>query len=260
MNILFIGDIVGRPGREILTRVLPQLKKDHAIDFVVANAENSSGGGGIIPKSYDEIMAAGCDVLTMGDHTWDKPEINTLWEKTERLVRPANFAPETPGRGWTIVRANNGIEVMVINLLGRTFMKYHVDCPFRALDNILNAHAGSVKIKLVDMHAETTSEKNAFGLFADGKVSSVVGTHTHVQTADERVLANGTAYITDLGMTGPHDSVIGQDKERIIARFWTGLPQKFNVAVNDPKVNGVVINIDELTGRAQSIKRISQGL
>ncbi len=254
-----IGDIVGKPGREILAKVLPRLKKEHAIDFVIANAENASGGGGLLPKNFDEIKNAGVDVMTLGDHTWDKPDINLIWPTTDRLVRPANFPEDTPGRGWTIVKTPQGVSIAVISLLGRTFMKYNVDCPFRLCEKLLKTIKPLASIVIVDFHAETTSEKNAFGYFADGKVSAVFGTHTHVQTADERILPQGTAYITDLGMTGPYDSVIGQNKEKIIARFWTSLPQKFEVAQDDPKLSGIVLNIDPTSGKAVSIKRIFCG-
>lgn len=259
MNILCIGDIVGRPGREVLARVLPLLKKEYAIDFVIANAENASGGGGLLPKNAQEILDAGVDVMTLGDHVWDKPDVNLIWDKTERLVRPANFPEGTPGRGYTIVKASNGVEICVMNLLGRTFMKYNVDCPFRSLEKIIGSLPKRPMVTVLDMHAETTSEKVAMSYFANGKVSIVYGTHTHVQTADEIIRNQGTAYITDLGMTGPYDSVIGQQTEKILARFWTSMPQKFEVAINDPKLSGIVVNVDQNTGKALTIKRICQG-
>ena len=210
MNILCIGDIVGRPGREAVAYALPKIKADHAIDLVIANAENASGGAGLIPKNADEILGLGVDVMTMGDHVWDKPEIVAyLEEHRERIIRPANFPEGTPGVGWTIATAASGTKVAVINLLGRTFMRYNVLCPFLELDRIVAQIKGQASVIIVDMHAEATSEKMAMGHFSDGKVSLVFGTHTHIQTADEKVLPLGTAYITDLGMSGPYDSVIG---------------------------------------------------
>lgn len=258
MRIFMVGDIVGRPGREALKKHLKEVREKWQIDAVIANAENASGGGGLIPKNAAEIMDAGVDVMTLGDHAWDKPEVNQLWETVPGLVRPLNFPPETPGRGYTIVEIK-GIKVIVLSLMGRTFMKYHVDCPFRALDNVIKEWPENVKVRLIDFHAETTSEKRAFGFFADGRVTAVVGTHTHVMTADEVILEKGTAYITDLGMTGPYDSVIGQDKNKIIQRFWTGLPQKFEVAQNEARISGVLIEADVKTGKALSIKRLVIG-
>lgn len=258
MNILCIGDIVGRPGREVLTKVLPSLKQELVIDCCVANAENASGGSGLIPKNAKEILEAGVDIMTLGDHVWDKPEVVSLLQGECPLVRPYNFPPGAPGAGYKVLKMNNGHDVAVINLLGRTFMKYNVDCPFRAIDVILNELPRAVKIIIVDFHAETTSEKVAFSYYVDGRVSAVVGTHTHVATADERILSKGTAAITDLGMTGPLDSVIGQDKEKIIKRFLTGLPQKFEVAQSLAVLRGVSINIDPVSGQAVSINRIER--
>src|ERR1700685_3415576 len=252
MNILCLGDIVGRPGREAMARLLPQIKKEHSIDFVIANAENASGGCGLIPKNADEILSFGVDVMTMGDHTWDKPEIFPyLQEHSQKIARPANFPDGVPGVGWTIVKACNGFKVGVINLLGRTFMRYNVLCPFLALDNIVAQIKEKTPVIVVDMHAETTSEKVAMGHFSDGKVSLVYGTHTHIQTADEKILPQGTAYITDLGMSGPYDSVIGQDKAKIITRFLTGMRHKFEVAQSSGTVHGVVVKVDTKTGHAE---------
>jgi metallophosphoesterase (TIGR00282 family) len=257
MNILCIGDIVGRPGREALARLLPQIKKDHSLDFVIANAENASGGSGLIPKNADEIFDCGVDVITMGDHVWDKAEIFPyLQEHAKKIIRPANFPEGVPGAGWTIVSSANGVKVGVINLLGRTFMRYNVLCPFRTLEGIVAQIKEQTPLMLVDMHAEATSEKVAIGYFADGKVSCVFGTHTHIQTADEKILPEGTAYITDLGMTGPYDSVIGQDKLKIINRFLTSMPHKFEVVQAKATVHGVVVKVDLGTGRASGINRI----
>jgi metallophosphoesterase (TIGR00282 family) len=257
LNILCIGDIVGRPGREAVADVLPRIKKEQAIDFVVANAENASGGAGLIPKNADEILGMGVDVMTMGDHVWDKPEIFAyLEDRKDRIIRPANFPDGVPGAGWTIAAASNGIKVGVINLLGRTFMRYNVLCPFRTLEDIIARIKDQASVIIVDMHAETTSEKVAMGHFSDGKVSVVFGTHTHIQTADDKILPQKTAYITDLGMTGPYDSVIGQDKQKIINRFLTSMPHKFEVAQAPGTVHGVIVRVDSKTGQAVSITRL----
>jgi metallophosphoesterase (TIGR00282 family) len=259
MNILCIGDIVGRPGREALAIALPKIKKEHSIDFVVANAENASGGSGLIPKNADEILGLGVDVLTMGDHVWDKPEIFPyLQEHQQKIVRPANFPEGTPGVGWTIARASNGVKVGVINLLGRTFMRYNVLCPFLTLDSIVAQIKAEASVIIVDMHAEATSEKMALGHFSDGKVSLVFGTHTHIQTADEKILPQGTAYITDLGMSGPYDSVIGQDKQKIITRFLTSMPHKFEVAQSVATIHGVVLKVNPKDGKAEKIIRLQR--
>ena len=259
MNILCIGDIVGRPGREALIKVLPALKEEHAIDFTIANGENAAGGCGILPKQADEIFKAGVDMITLGDHVWDKTEVNGYLDANPRMVRPANFPDGAPGRGWRVAEAPNGIRVGVINLLGRSFMRYNVLCPFRTLDQTLQEVSSLAPVIILDMHAETTSEKVAMGHYADGRVAAVFGTHTHIQTADETILPKGTAYITDLGMSGPYDSVIGQNKEKILKRFLTSLPQKFEVAQGAAKICGAVISVDEKTGRAERIVRFQQG-
>jgi 2',3'-cyclic-nucleotide 2'-phosphodiesterase len=257
MNILCIGDIVGRPGREALAIALPKIKKEQGIDFVVANAENASGGSGLIPKNADEILNFGVDVITMGDHVWNKPEIFPyLQEHQQKIVRPANFPEGVPGVGWTIATASNGVKVGVINILGRTFMRYNVLCPFLTLEAIAAKIREQTPVIVVDMHAEATSEKVALGHFADGKVSLVFGTHTHIQTADERILSQKTAYITDLGMSGPQDSVIGQDKTKIITRFLTSMPHKFEVAKTAGTLQGVVVKVDPKTGKAEGITRL----
>jgi 2',3'-cyclic-nucleotide 2'-phosphodiesterase len=220
-------------------------------------AENASGGSGLIPKNADEILSMGVDVMTMGDHVWDKPEIFPyLQEHGQKIVRPANFPDGDPGAGWTIAKASNGVKVGVINLLGRTFMRYNVLCPFLTLEAIVAKIKEQASVIIVDMHAETTSEKVAIGHFADGKVSMVFGTHTHIQTADEKILPQGTAYITDLGMSGPYDSVIGQDKVKIINRFLTSMPHKFEVAQAPGTVHGVVVKVDTKNGKAEKITRL----
>jgi len=257
MNILCMGDIVGRPGREAVAYAVPKIKKELGIDLVIANAENASGGAGLIPKNADEILNSGVDVMTMGDHVWDKPDIFPyLQEHQDKIVRPANFPEGSPGVGWTIITASNGVKVGIINLLGRTFMRYNVSCPFRALEGIVAQIKEVTPVIIVDMHAETTSEKVAMGHFADGSVSLVYGTHTHIQTADEKILPKGTAYITDLGMSGPYDSVIGQDKQKIITRFLTSMPNKFEVACAPGTVHGVIVKVDPKTGRAEGITRL----
>ncbi|MBF0571832.1 MAG: TIGR00282 family metallophosphoesterase [Candidatus Omnitrophica bacterium] len=257
MNILCIGDIVGRPGREAVEYALPKIKKEHRIDFVIANAENASGGAGLIPKNANEILAFGVDVITMGDHAWDKPEIFAyLQEHQDKIVRPANFPDGAPGVGWTIATASNGVKVGVINLLGRTFMRYNIPCPFLALENIVAQIKEQTAVIVVDIHAEATSEKVALGHYSDGKVSLIFGTHTHIQTADEKILPQKTAYITDLGMSGPYDSVIGQDKTKIINRFLTSLPSKFEVAKSPGALHGVIVKVDPKTGKAEGITRL----
>jgi len=233
MNILCIGDIVGRPGRDILEQQISGLKDELKIDFVIVNAENSAGGFGITSRIADQIFKMGCDVITLGDHVWDKKEISQYLMEHENILRPANFPPGTPGNGWAIYTTSCGSKIGVINLLGRVFMRYNVDCPFRTIQNIIEEIQKETKIIFVDFHAEATSEKSAIGIFLDGQVSAVFGTHTHIQTSDERILAKGTAFITDLGMTGPYDSVIGQNKEIILERFLTCIPSKFEVAEDD---------------------------
>jgi metallophosphoesterase (TIGR00282 family) len=259
INILCIGDVVGRPGRDILAKHLPLIKKEQAIDVVIVNGENAAGGSGILPKHALELMEMGADAITLGDHVWDKKEISEYLDEHTTIVRPANFPEGAPGKGWNVIASANGTKVGVINLLGRSFMRYNVNCPFRTLDEALKEITSLTPIIVVDMHAETTSEKVAMGHYADGRVSVVFGTHTHIQTADEKVTSKGTAYITDLGMTGPYDSVIGQNKEKILKRFLTSLPQKFEVAEGDAKICGIIVSVDEKTGQARSISRLQQG-
>lgn len=258
MNILCVGDIVGEPGREVLENSLPKLAREFNLDAVIVNAENSAGGFGLTAKIADDLLAIGCDCLTLGDHTWDKREMTDYLVNTSRVIRPANFPQGAPGQGWSIIRTKSGTKIGVINLLGRVFMRYNVDCPFKALKSIVETIRKETKIIIVDMHAEATSEKVAIGFYIDGEVSAVVGTHTHIQTADEKILPKGTAYITDLGMTGPYHSVIGQKKEYIIERFLTSLPNKFEVATEDVVLCGAVIEIDDTTGLAKKITRIQK--
>ena len=256
MKILFIGDIVGNSGREVFTQIVPGMKARGEVDFVVANAENSAGGSGITEKIAEELFSCGCDVITLGDHVWDKREVFPYLTKTERILRAANFHKESPGHGTCVVNAPGGVKVGVVVLIGRTFIKLMADCPFRTLDAIIADLRQQTPIIVLDMHAEATSEKVAMGWHADGRVSAIFGTHTHIQTADENILPKGTAYITDVGMTGPYDSVIGQNKERIVERYLTGLPNKFEVAAGTATLCGAIVDVDPATGRALSIVRV----
>ncbi|HBA83445.1 MAG TPA: TIGR00282 family metallophosphoesterase [Verrucomicrobia bacterium] len=255
MRILMVGDIVGSPGRLAFAQVASRYKADKKVDFIVANAENAAAGKGVTPKLAAEIFAAGADVLTMGDHVWDQKELPPHLPSEPRIIRPANFAPECPGKGWYTAQTPFG-PVTVLQLIGRTFMPPN-DSPFHCVDAFLKRPELG-KIVLVDIHAEATSEKVAMGWYLDGRVSAVVGTHTHVQTADERILPKGTGYLTDLGMTGPYDSVIGRDKESVLRKFVTGMPSKFDVATDDIRLNGVLLTVDEKTGRTTSIKRVQE--
>jgi metallophosphoesterase (TIGR00282 family) len=254
MNIFFIGDIVGAPGRRAVEELLPRVVDRYLVDLVVANGENASGGLGITPQVAEQLLAQGIDLLTSGNHIWKHKEILPYLDETDRLLRPANYPPDTPGRGYAIVETAVGEAVAVINLEGRVFMS-PLECPFRIVEQVLAGLPAEVKVILVDMHAEATSEKQAMGWFLDGRVSAVVGTHTHVQTADERVLPGGTAYISDAGMTGPVDSVIGMKKEIILERFLSQRPQPFKVATQNIQLQGVVLRIDP-EGRGQEIIRV----
>jgi 2',3'-cyclic-nucleotide 2'-phosphodiesterase len=254
MKILFVGDIVGSPGRDVFKRTVPGMKARGEADIIIANAENAAGGSGITERIADELFGCGCDVITLGDHVWDKREVYNYLNKMPYVLRPANFSKEAPGNGFCIIEVN-GVKVGVVVLLGRTFMKYITECPFKTLDSILPMLQRTDLI-ILDMHAETTSEKVTMGWYADGRVSAILGTHTHVPTADEVILPKGTAYITDVGMTGPYDSVIGQKKELIIERYLTGLPNKFEVAEGAATLCGAIVDVDEKTGKALSIVRV----
>jgi 2',3'-cyclic-nucleotide 2'-phosphodiesterase len=256
MKILFIGDIVGSPGRKIVHDRLADILAQRSIDLCIANGENSASGFGITPRLAEELFASGIEVITGGNHIWDRKEIFEFFPHEPRLLRPANFPNGSPGKGLFVGRAKNGVGYAVLNLQGRTFMT-PIDDPFRVASEQLAQIPPDVKVILVDMHAEATSEKQAMGWFLDGKVSVVLGTHTHVQTADNHVLPGGTAYITDVGMTGPHDSVIGMDKKGIVQRFLDGMPARFAVAEGDIQMNAVMIDADESTGRAHSIERLN---
>jgi metallophosphoesterase (TIGR00282 family) len=254
MRILFIGDIVGAPGREMVTKHLAEIVARERADLVIINGENSAAGFGITPKIAEELLALGADVITGGNHSWDRKEILEYIPNEPRLLRPANF-PKSPGRGLYVGTSRGGVRYAVLNLQGRVFMT-QLDDPFRTADAELARIPSDVKIIFVDMHAEATSEKQAMGWYLDGRVSVVVGTHTHVATADERVLPNGTAFITDVGMTGPHESVIGMDRGAMVKRFLDSMPTKFEVAIGDARINGVLAEVDDSTGRARSIMRV----
>jgi 2',3'-cyclic-nucleotide 2'-phosphodiesterase len=255
MLILFVGDIVGSPGRQILKDHLADIVGQRKIDLAVVNCENAASGFGITPRLADELFAAGADVLTGGNHIWDRKEIMEYLPNQPRLLRPANFPEGLPGSGLYVGSSRSGTRCAVLNLQGRTFMA-PIDCPFRAAECELTRIPADVKVIVVDMHAETTSEKQAMGWFLDGKVSAVIGTHTHVATSDARVLPGGTAFITDVGMTGPHDSIIGMTKEPIIQRFLNSLPARFEVAEGDLQMHSVLIDADETTGHARSIESL----
>jgi metallophosphoesterase (TIGR00282 family) len=254
MRILFIGDIVGAPGRRIVVERLEDIIANEQADLVIANGENSASGFGITPRLTEELLSMGIEVLSGGNHIWDRKEILDFIPREPRLLRPANFPAASPGRGLFRGTSRQGIPYAVLCLQGRIFMASNED-PFSTADRELASLDPQTKVILVDIHAEATSEKQAMGWYLDGRVSAVVGTHTHVPTADERILPNGTAYITDVGMTGPHDSVIGMEKGAIIKRFLDGLPARFEVATGDIQMNAVFIEVDSLSGRAVSIAR-----
>ncbi|MFA5144884.1 MAG: TIGR00282 family metallophosphoesterase [Candidatus Omnitrophota bacterium] len=260
MNILFIGDIVGSPGREAVKKLLPGLKKEYKLQFVIANGENAAGGSGITSKVSEELFGAGVDVMTSGDHIWKKREIFEFINQEERILRPLNFPSGAPGRGFGIFKTKDGgLKVGVISVNGRVFMEA-LECPFRSAMAAVEAIAAQTNIIIVDIHAEATSEKVALSWYLNGRVSAVLGTHTHIQTADERILSKGTACLTDAGMTGPYNSVIGRRVENVLERFLTSIPVKFEVAEEDIQLHGAVVGIDEQTGKANSIIRIQRKL
>jgi 2',3'-cyclic-nucleotide 2'-phosphodiesterase len=257
MRLLLIGDIVGRPGKHACSQIIPRLVREREIDCVIVNAENASAGSGLTPAMFTKLRHYGVDAATMGDHIYKRREILPLLEASDRIVRPANFPPEALGRELAIVEGRNGVRVALISLLGRTFMNTRADCPFHAVERVLQRVPYEVKVVVIDIHAEATSEKVAMGWFLDGRVTVVFGTHTHVQTADERVLPKGTAYITDLGMTGPYDSVLGRDKDRVVRTLVTGMPLPYDVAAGDPRLCGAIVECNPDSGRATSIERIN---
>ena len=255
MNLLFVGDIVGRPGRDLVRVGLAPLVARHAVDLVIVNGENSAGGNGITREIGDSLFALGVDVITSGNHIWDKREAFDYIAIEPRLLRPANY-PEAPGRGSYVARTPAGRSVGVLNVMGRVHLA-NIDDPFQTARREIEALRQRTPIVFVDFHAEATSEKSAMGWFLDGSVTAVVGTHTHVQTADGRVLPGGTAYLTDVGMTGPHDGVIGVEKEAVIGKFLNALPTRFETATGDPRMNAVIVTADPATGRASAIERLS---
>jgi metallophosphoesterase (TIGR00282 family) len=249
MNILFIGDIFGAPGRRIVADHLQDIVKAQSIDLAIANGENSAGGFGITPSIAEDLFKLGLDAITSGNHIWDKREIYEYLGRNPRLLRPANYPSDNPGHGVVVVK-----NCAILNLQGRVYMP-QIDCPFRAADRILAELDPAVKVRFVDFHAEVTSEKIALGWYLDGRVSAVIGTHTHVPTADTRVLPGGTAYQTDVGMTGPYDSVIGVEKEMIVNKFLTAMPVRMEAAKQRVELHSVIIDVDETSGKARSIRR-----
>ncbi|OGI40484.1 MAG: metallophosphoesterase [Candidatus Muproteobacteria bacterium RBG_16_62_13] len=256
MKILVIGDVMGGPGRRVLCATLPVLRERHQPDLVIANAENIAGGAGITPATAQELLDAGVDVLTNGNHAWDKSEVIDYIAREPRLLRPHNYPEDAPGSGWFIVTTTRGQRVGVLNLLGTVFMHPHLACPFRTADRVLAGKPDDVKTVIVDFHAEVTSEKTTLGFYLDGRVSAVVGTHTHVATADERILPKGTAYQTDIGMTGCCGSVIGLDVDKAIARFVKKLPAPYDLAEGPASLCGALIDVDDQSGLARSIERV----
>lgn len=259
MRILFLGDIVGRPGYSAITSRLPRIRQERELDLVIANAENAADGSGLTTQQFRGLIAAGIDVVTMGDHIYRKLEIKPTLQSDPRIVKPANFPAAAPGIPWTTATTRGGVQVAVLSLLGRVFMR-PVDCPFQAADRWLNELPSAVKVRIVDIHAEATSEKQTIARYLDGRVSAVLGTHTHVPTADAQILAGGTAYQTDVGMTGPYDGVIGRDFDRILTTTVTFEPLHFNVATGDVRICGAIVDIDPKTGLATSIERFEQAV
>lgn len=252
IKIVFIGDVVSQPGRQAIGDFLPKIEKDEGFDLVIANAENAAGGTGLTPQVIEDLLDLGVDVLTSGNHIWRKKEVIGELDTRPNILRPANYPEGTPGRGHCLIQ-HGGVKVGVLNLCGRVFMS-PIECPFRTAERIVEELRRETPVIFVDMHAEATSEKQAMGYFLDGKVSAVVGTHTHVQTSDARILPEGTAYITDAGMSGPSESVLGVKKQIIINRFMTQRPQKFEIARQYPQIEGVITEINTVTGKAESIR------
>src|SRR5215469_15832483 len=257
LRLLFLGDIIGEPGRRAVAETLPKMKKELGVDFVVANCENAAAGRGITGRIAIDLLRAGVAVITTGDHIWDQKEVVSYIETEPRLLRPINYPPGTPGRGSIILETAKG-KVGVINVQGRTFMQPSLENPFRFVDDEVRRLRAEAHVILVDMHAETTSEKIAMGRFLDGKVSVVVGTHTHVQTADEQIFPGGTAFICDAGMCGPTQSVLGREIQPIVQRFLTSMPVNFPVAKGEVKLHGIVVDINEFSGRALAIRRVAE--
>jgi len=259
MKVLLISDIIGSAGRAVVKKLLPGLVRGKKIDLVIANCENASGGFGLTQKTMDELFSFGIHILTSGNHIWDKKEILGFIFKESRLLRPANYPPDAPGFTYTTFTTSAGTKCIIFNLMGRVFMS-PIDCPFRTADMLIEKLKHDAKIMILDFHAEATSEKIAMGWYLQGRVSAVIGTHTHVQTADERILPLGTAYITDAGMTGSLDSVIGMKREQAISRFLTFIPSRFEVAKENIELQGVIVDIDDETGKGLSIERVRRKL
>jgi 2',3'-cyclic-nucleotide 2'-phosphodiesterase len=255
MRILLIGDVVGKPGRHILCRGLKPLIEREQLDLVIANGENAAGGSGITPDIYQEMLEAGVDVVTLGDHIYRRSEITPVLRSETRIVKPANFPPEAPGQEFAIATARNGVQVAVVSLLGRVFMK-PVDCPFKAADRVLAALPKDLRVIVFDFHAEATSDKQLLGRYLDGRVSAVLGTHTHVPTADECILPGGTAFQCDVGMTGPYDSILGRNIQRVMETTLTFNPTSFDVATGDVRLSGSIVEVDPESGKATAIRRI----
>ncbi len=255
MRILFIGDIVGKPGRQMVQRAVPGLIREQQLDLVIANAENAAAGSGITPAIYKELIAAGVDCVTLGDHIYRRREIYTVLNREPNIVKPANFPPEAPGRPFAIVRSRQGVAVAVISLLGRVFMR-PVDCPWQAADRVLAELPPEVQVIVVDFHAEATSDKQLMARYLDGRVAAVLGTHTHVPTADAAVLPGGTAFQCDVGMTGPYESIIGRRIDRVLETTRTFMPTQFEVATDDVRLGGAIVEVDPTTGKATAIESI----
>ena len=255
MQILLIGDIVGKPGVKIVTDSLAGLKQRDRVDFVIANGENSADGSGISPSIYKKLIAAGVDCITLGDHIYRRSEIAPVLQSEVNILRPANYPASAPGRGWTVVNSAAGIPVAVISLMGRVFMR-PVDCPWTAVDRVLAEIPADVTLRVVDFHGEATSDKQLMGRYLDGKVTAVLGTHTHVTTADEQILPGGTAFQCDVGMTGPHESILGRRIDRVMETTLTFQPTQFDVATGDVRLSGTLVDADEQTGKATAIRRL----
>ncbi len=257
MNVLFIGDIFASTGRSLVARYLQEIISTEKISLAIANAENSAGGFGITPLIAQELFSLGLDVMTTGNHVWDKKELYDYLPREPRLLRPANYPKELPGQGVLVVKARNGVEAAILNLQGRAHMP-STDCPFHEADRLLAALDPAVKVRIVDFHAELTSEKMAMGWYLNGRVSAVLGTHTHIPTADERILTGGTAYQSDVGMTGPYDSVIGSEKDLALRRFLTGMPIRLDSAKGGGELHATIVTVDPQSGRATGIRRYAR--
>ena len=263
IKILCLGDVVGKPGRLCLAELLPKTIKERGIDLVIVNAENSAGGSGLTPPIYNKLLGYGANVITLGDHTYRKREVLGLLETSSQLIRPGNFPPGSTGKGWCVATSRSGVRCAIIQIMGRLHMNPQVDDPFRAVDRMLTEIPQDIKVKIVEFHAEVSSEKIAMGWHLNGRVSLCYGTHTHTPTADARILpadgaGGGTAFVSDLGMCGPYDSILGRRKDRVLKHLLTGMPHFFEVATGDPKMCGIIVTIDEVGGHALSIERCDQ--